>query len=107
MRRFWGAGGLGFAVAFGVLFALDCQTPAILTVDKGAPGCTRAETTCVGADLKPTGFCCPESHACGGAFPNVGCPAGFCCFVGFSSRADGGLEGGLERGVPMRAQRAW
>jgi hypothetical protein len=31
------------------------------------------------AGLKATGMCCDQGQVCGGAFPNVGCPAGECC----------------------------
>lgn len=56
-----------------------CQTPAILTPTTGPNECRNNEVACVGENLKPTGFCCPESEACGGPWPNVGCPAGECC----------------------------
>jgi len=32
--------------------------------------------------MKPTGMCCAKHQTCGGSFPDVGCPAGQCCFVG-------------------------
>jgi len=58
-----------------------CAAPAIVdapTSDNG--GCRWTEVACVdGATSKPNGTCCPEGFACGGSFPNVGCPAGSCC----------------------------
>ena len=32
--------------------------------------------------LFATGDCCSRTYVCGGAFPNVGCPAGSCCAAG-------------------------
>ena len=61
-----------------------CQTPAILNPvppDPDArPGCLLTEHACVeGEPAHATGFCCLESYACGGGFPNIGCESGYCC----------------------------
>lgn len=66
------------AMSLAVL-AAACQAPAVLTPDSAPSECFRTEHACVDGDLKPTGFCCPETYACGGAFPNVGCEPGYCC----------------------------
>lgn len=38
--------------------------------------------------LQPTGMCCNEGEACGGSWPNVGCPAGECCYEGTDIAGD-------------------
>jgi hypothetical protein len=54
------------------LYACAPSTPSILAPPE-QPGCRRTEVACVDGDLRPTGYCCPETYACSGPFPNVGC----------------------------------
>jgi hypothetical protein len=89
-----------------------CQTPAIL--DPNAPvGPHDCETDwyhCVDGDMKTTGFCCPDTTACGGApgtkstiWPNVGCAVGTCC-----PTIGGGVSGdplAMKRPLPQRPVR--
>lgn len=56
-----------------------CATPSILVSPDDPHSCRQTESPCVNGSLEPTGTCCPEGWACGGAFPNVGCPDGYCC----------------------------
>ena len=72
-----------------IVVLLACQTPAILAPTDNPKACRLTEVACVGADYRPTGYCCLEGDACGGPFPNVGCPDGECCDArqgGFAKR---------------------
>jgi len=39
----------------------------------------------VGDAIKSTGTCCPRTTICGGHWPNVGCPVGYCCAGGYGA----------------------
>lgn len=65
---------LAFAAALAA-----CATPSILVVPDDPHACRQTEVACVDGNMRPTGTCCPEGWACGGPFPNVGCPDGYCC----------------------------
>lgn len=56
-----------------------CSANAVTAQAPTARSCRYNESTCYDGQLKPTGYCCPETYACGGPFPNVGCAAGDCC----------------------------
>jgi hypothetical protein len=69
-----------------LLFALSCAGACgegqPVTPAPGYP-CGVTGVVCIeGTSLTPTGMCCAEDFVCGGGFPNVGCPANYCCFVG-------------------------
>lgn len=72
------------AVALSVLIAACASTQAPVPGYVKVPGypCGTQGLVCVGANDKPTGMCCDAGQACGGPFPNVGCPDTFCCDVG-------------------------
>jgi hypothetical protein len=74
----------------------------------GAPcgaGVVCYETTDpAGQNLVPTGMCCWQGDVCGGSFPNVGCPPGQCCDVGFSKLALDGATSPARMRPQYRAQ---
>lgn len=74
----------------------SCATPAILVDGQDPHHCLSTEAVCVDGNLKPTGTCCPGGWACGGPFPNVGCPDGMCCPA----------EGSLSEYLKPTAQRS-
>jgi hypothetical protein len=83
-----------------MLVAAACSNAPISEVKRpgypcGINGVVCVQRSATGA-LVSTGMCCSEGEVCGGTFPNVGCPAGQCCFVGGD-----GMDGAL----PPHAQR--
>lgn len=61
---------------------IACADPPLPTTPAPGAPCGVAYKACY-SDGKMTG-CCGGDDACGGSFPNVGCPAGYCCFAGES-----------------------
>lgn len=54
-----------------------------------------------GQDLHPTGMCCTKGYVCGGGYPNVGCPAGYCCYVGTAL-----LSAAVDAGAAIQQHKA-
>ena len=66
--------------------------PLSTAPSKGEP-CGPVDVPCfepVDGGLRATGMCCGEYTVCGGAFPNVGCPAGACCSADVGAARDAG-----------------
>ena len=58
--------------------------PLVQTSTKDYP-CGKQGVVCEDqgdAGLAATGMCCDQGEVCGGGWPNVGCPAGQCCWEG-------------------------
>lgn len=59
----------------------------------------------VGHTVCTDGMCCGVGDVCGGSFPNVGCPAGACCYEGLDAVSrDAGLRQLVVRGAQTPAR---
>lgn len=73
--------------ALALLLLVACQ--AILAADPPIP--KSAENPCGGGVCCETpGLYCPDNNTCGDDPDSVGCPKGYCCFVGLGAGRDGG-----------------
>lgn len=73
---------LSAAVAAALLVVACAESSAPLEAPQPGAPCGNAGVVCFGSDMKATGMCCFQGSVCGGGFPNVGCPAGQCCYEG-------------------------
>ena len=75
----------------GILVAVACNSPAgNFPPNTDDTTCGASEVHCLeqqGDQLVRTGYCCWTGSQCGGAWPNIGCPAGYCCEAPESGRS--------------------
>ncbi len=85
--------------ALSLFLLVACQ--AILQADAPAP--PSADNKCGGGwwECERPSVCCPVGHTCGGDPDAVGCPPGYCCYIGTGAAQDGG-KATLVVDVPQR-----